>query len=131
MNKKNFWAICLLLLSITLTNTAYPKPYENIYHLVFVWLKDQGNEEQKAKLINMVNTFKKIPSVLDISAGEMIKSKRAIVDSSYDVGFVMQYKSIEAMESYLQHPLHKKAVEEVLSPLAKKVLVYDIGIQGD
>ena len=88
-------------------------------------------EEQKAKLINMVNTFKKIPSVLDISAGEMIKSKRAIVDSSYDVGFVMQYKSIEAMESYLQHPLHKKAVEEVLSPLAKKVLVYDIGIQGD
>ena len=131
MNKKNFWMILLLLISITINDNAYPKSYENIYHLVFVWLKDQGNEEQKGELIDMINILKKIPSVLEVSAGGVIKSKRAIVDSSYDVGFVMQYKSIEAMESYLQHPLHKKAVKEVLSPLAKKVVVYDIGIKSE
>jgi len=131
VDKKNFWIICILLIGITVNSAAHAKPYENIYHLVFVWLKDQGNEKQKEKLIDMIHILKKIPTVLDISAGEVIESKRSIVDSSYDVGFVMQYKNIEAMESYLQHPLHKKAVEEVLSPLAKKIVVYDIGVESE
>ena len=69
--------------------------------------------------------FESIPGVLEVRAGEVVKSDRPIVDSTYDVAIFLSYKSVDDMKAYLIHPDHKKAVKEVLRPLVKKVLVYD------
>ena len=98
---------------------------QRVNHVVLCWLKDSGNIEQRQKIIETSLKFSKIPGVLDVRAGEALKSDRLIVDSSYDVAIYMTYESVEDMNSYLIHPDHKKAVKEILKPLVKKILVYD------
>ena len=98
---------------------------ERVNHVVLCWLKDSGNKEQRQKLIRESLEFESIPGVLEVRAGEVVKSDRPIVDSSYDVAIFLSYESVDDLKAYLIHPDHKKAVKEVLRPLVKKVLVYD------
>ena len=94
-------------------------------HVVLCWLKDSGNEKQRQQLIDESLKFRSIPGVIEVRAGEVIESDRSIVDDSYDVAIFLSYKTIADMDAYIVHPDHQKAVNEVLKPLVKKVLVYD------
>ena len=57
--------------------------------------------------------------------GRVIKSDRAIVDDSFDVGILVTVSDVERLQEYLDHPIHQKAKQDVLLPLVEKVLVYD------
>jgi hypothetical protein len=48
------------------------------------------------------------------------------VDDSFDVGLVMRFANQADLSAYEKHPMHVKAVNEVLKPLAAKLLVYDV-----
>jgi hypothetical protein len=49
------------------------------------------------------------------------------VDSSFDVAVTLTFASQADMKSYVDHPLHKVAADNVLKPLVKKVTVFDYG----
>jgi hypothetical protein len=103
--------------------TANPAP---VTHLVFVWLKTPGDERARQRIIEASQTFVSIPGVHSVTTGNALPSTRPIVDSSYDVAIIMRFGDEAALRAYDQHPTHKKAVEEVLKPLAAKVQIYDI-----
>ena len=115
----------LTLSSGCVTTTAQKTRPGSVHHIVLCWLKKSGDPEARAKLIAVSKTFADIPGVISVNAGTMIPSKRSIVDSTFDVAIVETFPSQEAMNAYLVHPLHKKAVKEVLLPLVKKIVVYD------
>lgn len=97
-----------------------------VNHAVFVWLKNSGDAADRQKLIDAAKTLKReIPEVEALVVGPMLPSPRSIVDSTYDVGFVMRFASKEAMDRYEQHPVHQNAVKDLLLPISKKVQVYD------
>ena len=105
-----------LLCSCSVVNEE--KAQKRVNHVVLCWLKDAGNEAQRQKLIETSLKFKEIPGVLEVRAGEVVKSDRPIVDSSFDVAIFLSYDSVGEMNAYIIHPDHKKAVQEVLKPLA-------------
>ena len=113
--------IALLLLCIV---GCASKP--TVTHVVICWLKTPGDETARQTLIDWSYKLKEIPGVVSITAGRPIPSTRPVVDSTYDVAFVMQFRDEQALQAYEVHPNHKKAVSEVLRPLTAKVLVYDI-----
>jgi hypothetical protein len=41
----------------------------------------------------------------------------------------MRFNSKADMDAYEKHPVHVNAVKQTLLPLAKKLLVYDIGCE--
>ena len=95
-------------------------------HVVLVWLKRPGNAEDRAKLIEAAKMLdREIAEVESLQVGPVLPSKRPIVDSSYDVGFVMRFADAAAMNRYEKNPIHEKAAKELLLPMAKKVQVYD------
>ena len=94
-------------------------------HVVVAWLKDHGNATQRRQLLDTGEKLKSIPGLRSLSMGECLPSPRPIVDSTYDVAFIMTFRNAAAMQKYLMHPLHEQAVREVLKPLTKKILVYD------
>mgnify|MGYP003324878965 CR=1 FL=1 len=57
--------------------------------------------------------------------GKVIKSNRAIVDDSFDVGILVTVSDVKRLQEYLDHPIHQKAKQDVLLPLLEKVIVYD------
>ena len=94
-------------------------------HIVFCWLKEPGNVEQREQIIEMTESFNRIPSVLKARAGNPIMSERSIVDDSFDVGIIVEVRDEKGLQEYLDHPIHQKAKKEVLLPLIERVLVYD------
>ncbi len=122
--------ICLLVALIVLlagcANTATKTTGgRHVQHIVFCWLKESGNLAHREKIIETSRSFRNIPGVLKVSVGEVIPSNRKIVDDSFDVGITLTFSSTDDMNAYLEHPLHKDAVQKVLLPLVKKIVVYD------
>ncbi len=97
----------------------------NIHHVVVCWLNEHCNEEARQKVIKVSKGFSEIPGVIDVRAGRVIPSEREIVDSSFDVAIYLSFENEQKLFEYLNHPIHKKAVEETLKPLVRKVVVYD------
>lgn len=98
---------------------------KRIHHVVLCWLKDPGNLDHQRKIIEATKTFRNIPGVLDAQAGTTVPSDRAIVDDSFDVGILIIVADKDSLRSYLEHPVHQRAKNDILVPLVDKIVVYD------
>lgn len=118
-------SLMLALVSCT-TTLAPPAPVGTVDHVVLVWLKRPGNEQDRKALREAGDRLRSIPGILFLDHGTPLASDRPVVDDSFDVGFVMRFKSKAALDAYEPHPDHMKEVENVIKPLSRKVVVYDI-----
>ena len=100
-----------------------------VTHVVICWLKTPSDAGDRQELIEVSKSFQDIPGVVHVSTGEVLPSERPVVVSDFDVAIVMTFENQEAMKAYLEHPQHKRAVEETLKPLAQKIVVYDFVIE--
>ena len=115
----------ILLCSFGCITVQHVENKRPIQHVVLCWLKEPGNAEHRNQIIEISKTFRKILGVLEVRVGRVIKSDRAIVDDSFDVGILVTVSDVERLQEYLDHPIHKKAKQDVLLPLGEKVVVYD------
>ena len=103
----------------------HPDSTSNVHHVVVCWLNEHGNKEARQKVIEVSRGFSAIPGVIDVRVGRVIPSEREIVDSSFDVAIYLSFENEQKLFEYLNHPIHKKAVEKTLKPLVRKIVVYD------
>ena len=93
---------------------------------MLAWLKKPGDAIDRAKIVAAAKELKAgIPQLKALSVGQALPSERPIVDDSFDVALAMRFNTKEDMQAYEKHPVHVKAVKEVLQPLTSKVVVYD------
>jgi heme-degrading monooxygenase HmoA len=122
------WALafCLPLLAVTAAGeTAGPDVVGTVNHVVIAWLKQPGDEAARKRFIETTKRFATLPGVIGHRVGPLLPSDSKVADNSFDVAVVVTFKDKEALAAYLEHPEHKKGVEEVLKPLLEKVVVYD------
>lgn len=118
---------CLALALASCTTTiAPPAPVGTVDHVVLVWLKRPGNEQDRQALRAAGDRLRAIPGIVFLDHGTPLASNRPVVDDTFDAGFVMRFKSKAALDTYEPHPVHMKEVENVIKPLSRKVVVYDI-----
>ena len=96
-----------------------------VTHVVLCWLKTPGDAAQRKQLIETAHSFHNIPGLNLIAAGTPVASTRPVVDSSFDIGFVMMFEDEAAMHAYEAHPQHREAVSRLLRPLTQRIQVYD------
>lgn len=131
MKNARLFLFGIALTTATLLSSCNSCPFEGsqhgkVNHAVFVWLKKPGDAADRQKLIDAAKMLKReLHEVETLTVGQMLPSKRPIVDSTYDVGFVMRFANQAAMDRYEQSDVHQKAVKELLLPISKKVQVYD------
>jgi len=122
-------AILLCICLSACTSTAPPgypiPPQGTVTHVVLVWLKNPGNEQDRQKLIDTSHTFEQIPGVLLVTAGKALPSTRPIVDSSFDVAVMILFSDEQSLKEYEDNPIHRQAVQDVLKPLSRKIQIYD------
>ena len=104
---------------------GHPDSISKVHHVVVCWLNKPGNVEARQKVIDVSRGFSEIPGVIGVRAGRVIPSEREIVDSSFDVAIYLSFENEQKLFEYLNHTIHKKAVEKTLKPLVRKVVVYD------
>lgn len=96
-----------------------------VHHVVLCWLETPGDAEARERIVEASKSFAELPGVVSVKAGPSLPSDRAIVDSSFDVAVVLVFDDRQALATYLEHPEHRRALDEVLKPLVAKIAIYD------
>jgi hypothetical protein len=109
--------------STTMAETLIMKTKDNkIAHQVYFWLK---NPEDRQKLIDGVNTLKKIKTVRQIHVGIVAGTeKRDVIDTSWGVSLLLFFDDIAGEAIYQTDPIHLDFVKNY-SSLWTKVVIYD------
>ena len=127
--KNPLLSACLLLAGVLASSCASsPKiaTMGRLHHVGLVWLKEPGNEANRRRLIDAAHAFlREIPEVRALSVGPALPQASPLVDSSFDLCFVMEFDDQAAMDRYAKHPVHEKAAREWFLPLASKLVFYD------
>ena len=120
-----------LSLVVALLATACTAPQSGgIEHAVFVWLKRPGNEADRAALVEGTKQLQKSTGLItSFRHGTPVPSARPVVDDSFDLALLMRFQSRAALAAFETHPDHLRAKKELLQPLARKVLIYDIALE--
>lgn len=101
------------------------KTKEVLSHHVFFWLKNPASVADRDKLIEGLNTLRKIETIRAIFIGLPAGTEqRDVVDNSYQVSELLFFDDLPGQETYQNHPIHKKFVEHY-SYLWERVMVYD------
>ena len=128
--RRSFIATAVTLTASAATASALPtlmdtKGKKQLTHHVFFWLKNPNSAEDRNKLIEGLNTLRKIKSVKKLYIGLPASTeKRDVVENSYQVSELMFFDDVEGQNEYQVDPIHKKFVENC-SNLWSKVVVYD------
>jgi hypothetical protein len=104
---------------------APPAESGSVDHVVLVWLKRPGNEQDRKSLVEIGRSLRVIPGIRFLDTGTALPSERPTVDDSFDIGYVMRFDSPAALEAYAIHPVHMKAKDELVR-LSSRILVYDV-----
>ena len=106
------------------SSTIFAQKKGMFIHHVYFWLKNSGNKDDKAKLIEGLKKLSKVKTIKEYYIGQPASTRREVIDSSYDVSWLLFFNTAAEQDSYQTDPIHLKFVEEC-SSLWTKVTVYD------
>jgi Stress responsive A/B Barrel Domain len=112
------------LASLLKSNAIFAQKKGMFIHHVYFWLKNSGNKEDKAKLIEGLKKLSKVKTIKNFYIGQAAATRRDVIDSSYDISWLLFFDSAANQDSYQTDPIHLKFIEEC-SSLWTKVVVYD------
>jgi hypothetical protein len=111
---------------VSCATIAPPAAKGTVDHVVLMWQKRPGNTADRQALLAACSDLRTIPGIKILDAGTALASDRPVVDDSFDVGLLVRFDSAKSLHAYENDPGHLKKVNEVLKPLTKKIVVYDI-----
>ncbi len=104
---------------------AQKKNDEELFvHHVYFWMKDDHTAQDKAKLLEGLNSLKKVETIKMIHIGKPAGTNRDVIDFSYQYSLMLLFKDLADQEIYQKHPVHLDFVKNY-SNLWSKVIVYD------
>lgn len=120
---------CSALGACSAFGTHRPAAFQ-VEHVVLMWLKQPGDEAALARIRAAGDELAaEIPGIVSMSAGPPLPNDNEVVDDSFDIAFVMRFRNAQALADYIVHPVHQRAVDEVLSPAAARIRVYDVVVR--
>jgi len=98
-----------------------------LLNITLIWLRESDNDAHRQQVIRAAHRLaREIPEVQRLSAGPPFPYGGPGLDSSFDICLVMQFEDEDALDRYAKHPAFQKAQRELLSPLTKRVKVYNV-----
>lgn len=102
------------------------KPTEKVFvHHVYFWLNNPDSQEDKAKLIEGLQTLAKTAKTIkQHHIGLPSTTNRDVVERSYQVSWLLFFKNKAEQDFYQTDPAHLAFIK-ACSSLWQKVVVYD------
>ena len=97
-----------------------------IEHVVlFKVAEGTPTEQTEAMMRGLKSLETEIPQVVSLSCGSNISDR----GDGFTHGLVVRFESPEALDTYLEHPRHQQTVQEVVLPIAEKIVICDYVIE--
>ena len=120
-------ASLVLLLSFASCAALPERQSRGIDHIVIVWLRRPGNLDDIAKLVATSKELQRaLPVMRGMSYGRPLPSERPVVDDTFDLAFVMRFANRKDLAAYENSAIHRQAATEILRPLSRKIVIYDV-----
>jgi hypothetical protein len=98
---------------------------KNIFiHHVFFWLKNAADKDDRNKLVEGLKKLSSAKTIKSFHIGEPANTRREVIDSSYDISWMLVFENEEDQDSYQTDPVHLKFIDDC-SQLWSRVVVYD------
>lgn len=94
-----------------------------VHHVLF-YLKNAGNEADKAKLLEGLNKLAKCSTIKLVHIGEPADTNRAVIERSYAYSWLCFFDSAADEEAYQKDPIHDD-FRNNYAHLWEKVVIYD------
>src|SRR5258705_2611522 len=75
--------------SLLKSNAIFAQKKGMFIHHVYFWLKNSGNKEDKAKLIEGLKKLSRASTIRNFYIGQPAVTRREVIDSSYDVSWLL------------------------------------------
>src|SRR6186997_1598440 len=79
--------------SLIKPNTIFAQKKGMFIHHVYFWLKNSGNKEDKAKLIEGLKKLSKAKTIKNFYIGQAAATRRDVIDSSYDISWLLFFEN--------------------------------------
>ncbi|WP_040496991.1 Dabb family protein [Fulvivirga imtechensis] len=124
---KKYLSVIILAITCLIVHEATAQKIDNndFVHMVFIWLKNPDNQEDRAKFEASLKKF--------IDSSKYVKTKylglpaatdRPVIDNTYTYCMILTFASKEEQDKYQAEEVHKTFIKES-EHLWEKVLVYD------
>ena len=91
-------------------------------HIVLFQLKPDVTTQQRADIITALTDLQRyIPEILEISSGENFADR----NGGFDLALFVRLKDRDALQTYRDHPEHRRVVSEFIQPAAEKIIAAD------
>ncbi|GAB3996205.1 hypothetical protein GCM10028807_38410 [Spirosoma daeguense] len=94
-----------------------------VHHVLF-YLKNAGNEADKAKLLEGLNKLAKCPTIKLVNIGTPAATNREVIERSYTYSWLCFFDSPTDEEAYQKHPIHDE-FRNNYAHLWEKVVIFD------
>lgn len=124
LGKSTILSLAGLVGIVPLVAATGSKKKGDFVHHVYFWLKNPDSAEDKAKLVEGLNTLKGIKTIRLARIGVPASTNRDVIENGYAISWLLFFKNLEDQEVYQKHPVHLKFVDNY-AHLWEKVIVYD------
>jgi hypothetical protein len=97
---------------------------DNFIHHVYFWLNNPESREDYAALLEGLLKLKLAPSIKHYHIGVPASTNREVIDTSYQLSWLLIFDSKEDQDAYQTDPVHLHFVE-TCKHLWKTVKVFD------
>lgn len=98
----------------------------SITHVVVCWLKDPASAVQRQALLDAATEIRALPEVAGVTAGTRLVTENPLADHSWDLAFLIDFRSEPDLIAYEKDPVHLRLKRDVLAPNVRQVKVFDI-----
>ena len=98
---------------------------KNVFvHHVYFWLKNPLDKKLLDQLIKGLNILSDAAVINGFHIGIPATTSREVIDSSYNVSWLLFFKNKDDQDIYQTHPMHLQFINDC-AHLWEKVIVYD------
>ena len=93
-------------------------------HVVYFWLKEGTTSAQRTEMVKQLKSLRELKVVRKLSIGGPANTPRPVVDNSYDIALIVEFRDRAAQDSYLVSQKHLDVVAAI-DGYIQKMQVYD------
>jgi hypothetical protein len=93
-------------------------------HVTIIWLNQAGDEAARNQFLKVSQTLNDLPGLIHRHVAAVEKSDRSVVNDTFDILITATFKNKAALDAYLEHPKHKKAVV-LFKTMVNRIVMYN------
>ena len=98
---------------------------QKITHVIVVWLKKPGDAVQRQQFLDASRKLNHLPGIINRHVGVIKHSQGHSQDTGFDVAVSVTLENQQAMDEYMNSPLHQQIIKQQLQPLVRKIITYN------